>query len=88
LTIRKKLDNILDNTPINNNEQSWNCQHWTSDGLRRLEEADIIPKNIVNNATDQIVDIGLPSPTKRGVEYAVALLPIASNMNHSCVSNV
>jgi hypothetical protein len=84
LTIR----NILYNTPINNSEQSWNCQHWITDGLRRLQEADIIPENIVNNAADQMVDTGLPSPTKRGVEYAVALLPIASNMNHSCVPNV
>lgn len=58
LTIR----NILYNTPINNNERSWNCQHWIGDGLRRLQEADIIPENIANNAADQMVDVLMEAP--------------------------
>jgi hypothetical protein len=51
------IRNILYNTPINNNKRSWNCQQWIGNGLRRLQEADIIPENIVNNAADQMVDV-------------------------------
>jgi hypothetical protein len=30
--------------------------------LRRLQEADIMPENIVNNAADQMVDVLMEAP--------------------------
>jgi hypothetical protein len=56
------MRNTLYNTPINNAERAWNCQSWVGDGLRRLQEAELIPENIATTAADQMVDVLMEAP--------------------------
>ena len=58
LTIR----NIIYGTPINNTERAWNCQSWIGDGLRRLQQAGLIPATITTSAADQMVDVLMEAP--------------------------
>jgi hypothetical protein len=50
LTIR----NTIYNTPVNNTERGWNCQSWIGDGLRMLQQAELIPAASITDAADRM----------------------------------
>jgi hypothetical protein len=56
------IRNTIYSTPINNAERAWNCQTWIGDGLRRLQEAELIPATTATRAADQMVDVLMEAP--------------------------
>ncbi|KUI72370.1 hypothetical protein VM1G_11826 [Cytospora mali] len=57
-----KLCDTIWNTPVNNEEASWNCQHWVGDALERCVRAHIISLDQMHAAIDKMTDVLLEAP--------------------------
>lgn len=56
------ISSILHLTPIQNSERAWNCQSFIGDGLKRLQDAKLLPPANMLSAADQMVDVLMEAP--------------------------
>jgi hypothetical protein len=56
------IRNELRNTPINNEESSWNCHTWVGDALERLRDAELLSQEWFIAVVGQMVGVVFEAP--------------------------